>query len=61
MSGKEIKVFGESHIDEIAAELKVPVLGKMPIDVSYAQKADAGEFDEILNAYIEAADAVMPQ
>ena len=59
--GKEIKVFGESHIDEIAAELKVPVLGKMPIDVSYAQKADAGEFDEILNAYIEAADAVMPQ
>ena len=26
--GKEIKVFGESHIDEIAAELKVPVLGK---------------------------------
>lgn len=59
--GKQIKIFGESHIDEIAAELKVPVLGKMPIDVSYAQKADAGEFDEILNAYIEAADAVMPQ
>ena len=59
--GKEIKVFGESHIDEIAAELKVPVLGKMPIDVSYAQKADAGEFDEILNVYIDAADAVMPQ
>lgn len=59
--GKEIKVFGESHIEEIAEELKVPVLGKMPIDVNFAQKADAGEFDEILNPYIEAADAVMPQ
>ena len=59
--GKEIRVFGESHIDEIAAELKVPVLGKMPIDVTFAQKADAGEFDEILNPYIEAADRVMPQ
>ena len=30
--GKELKVFGESHIEEIAAELGVPVLGKMPID-----------------------------
>ena len=26
--GKEIKVFGESHIDEAAAEMGVPVLGK---------------------------------
>ena len=59
--GKEIKVFGESHIDEIAAELNVPVLGKMPIDVAFAQKADAGEFDEIQNPYVEGADAVMPQ
>ena len=42
--GKEIKVFGESHIDEIAAELKVPVLGKMPIDMDYATKADGGFF-----------------
>lgn len=59
--GKEIKVFGESHIDEIAAELNVPVLGKMPIDVQFAEKADAGEFDEVLNDYVEAADAVMPK
>ena len=38
--GKEIKVFGESHIDEIAAELGVPVLGKMPIEASFADYAD---------------------
>ena len=34
--GKEIHIFGESHIDEIAASLNVPVLGKMPIDPAYA-------------------------
>ena len=59
--GKEIRVFGESHIDEIAAELNVPVLGKMPIDVTYAQKADNGEFDEVENPYVEAADEAMPK
>ena len=59
--GKEIKVFGESHIDEIAAELKVPVLGKMPIDVDYATKADGGFFAAIDNQYITDALAVMPK
>lgn len=59
--GKELKVFGESHIDEIAASLNVPVLGKMPIDPAYAAKVDEGAFDEIDNPYIEAAEAVMPK
>ncbi|MDO4678004.1 MAG: Mrp/NBP35 family ATP-binding protein [Eubacteriales bacterium] len=59
--GKEIKVFGESHIDEIAAELNVPVLGKMPIDVSYAATADSGNFADINNEYITAAAEVMPE
>ena len=59
--GKEIKVFGESHIDEIAAELKVPVVGKMPIDVDYATKADSGFFAAIDNQYITDALAVLPK
>ncbi len=59
--GKEIKVFGESHIDEIAAELKVAVLGKMPIDAELAKKADSGKFGEIENEYIKDAQAVMPR
>ena len=59
--GKEIKVFGESHIDEIAAELNVPVLGKMPIDMDYATKADGGFFAAIDNQYITDALAVMPK
>ena len=59
--GTEIKVFGESHIDEIAEELNVPVLGKMPIDVSFAAKADSGAFAQIDNQYIKAAVEVMPE
>ena len=35
--GKEINVFGESHIDEIAADLGLKVLGKMPIDPKLAE------------------------
>ena len=59
--GKQIKVFGESHIDEIAAELHVPVLGKMPIDMDYAAKADGGFFAAIDNQYITDAMKVMPK
>ncbi|MGI6069199.1 MAG: P-loop NTPase [Blautia sp.] len=59
--GKEIAVFGESHIDEIAENLHVPVLGKMPIDMDYAKKADTGCFHEIDNVYVEKAVEVMPK
>ena len=59
--GKELKIFGESHIEEIAAELNVPVVGKMPIDMDYASKADGGAFDQINNEYITKAVEVMPQ
>ena len=48
-------------IDEIAAELKVPVLGKMPIDVKLAELADSGLFSKIENEYITAAADVMPK
>ena len=59
--GKKISVFGESHIDEIAGELSVPVLGKMPIDIELAKKADSGSFDEVDNVYIKEAENVMPK
>ena len=59
--GREIKIFGESHIEEIAQEIQVPVLGKMPIDMDMAQKADHGAFHEIHNQYIEKAVEIMPK
>ena len=59
--GKEIHIFGESHIDEIAAELSVPVIGKMPVDAELAKKADSGSFYEVDNEYIKEAKNVMPK
>ncbi|MEE1303626.1 MAG: Mrp/NBP35 family ATP-binding protein [Agathobacter sp.] len=52
--GKEIKLFGESNIDETAAELGIKVLGKMPLDPSYAEAADEGMFYKVDNKYLEA-------
>ena len=51
--GKEIKVFGESHIEEIAEELDVPVLGKMPIDQEIAEVVEAEKFYEAVNPYLK--------
>lgn len=53
--GKEMKIFGESHIDEIAAELGMEVLGKMPINPLYAEAADKGAFHAVDNEYVEKA------
>ena len=39
---KQIKMFGESNIDEIAKGFGVPVLAKMPIDPYLAENADSG-------------------
>lgn len=53
--GKAIKIFGESHIDEIAAEMEMEVLGKMPINPLYAEAADQGAFHTVNNEYVEKA------
>ena len=53
--GKEIAVFGESHIDEAAAELQIPVLGKMPIDAKLAEAVEQERFHEVSNEYLAEA------
>ena len=53
--GKHISVFGESHIDEIVAELGTEVLGKMPINSLYAEAADKGAFHAVENEYLDKA------
>mgnify|MGYP000816030293 CR=1 FL=1 len=52
--GKKINVFGQSHVDEAAQELGIPVFGKLPVDPAYAEKADEGKFFEIDNPYLAA-------
>lgn len=57
--GKEISLFGKSHIDEAAKEMGTKVLGKLPLDPSYAETADEGKFYEIENPYLDAAVEVL--
>ena len=51
--GKELRIFGESHIDEIAGELGVPVLGRMPIDPAIAEVVEEERFYEAKNPYLD--------
>jgi Mrp family chromosome partitioning ATPase len=45
--GKQHKIYGESHIDDIAVQNNLEVLAKLPIDPSVAQKVDAGLAEEL--------------
>lgn len=53
--GREIKVFGESRIDEIAGMNGLAIAGRIPIEPAYSEKADAGKFAEVDNVYIQRA------
>ena len=58
--GKQIHVFGESHIDEIASAYQIPVLARLPIDPSLAQACDEGRIEFAENDYMkEAMDYLM--
>ena len=57
--GKHINIFGESHLDEVAAKHGLSVLAKMPIDPQLAALADAGMVETYAEAPLAgAADAV---
>ena len=45
--GKKISVFGESHLDEVAAQLGLPVLARLPIDPAIAQACDNGQMETV--------------
>lgn len=58
--GKKINVFGESHLDEVAANLGLPVLARLPIDPKVAQAYDNGQMEtvdtDLLTGVVEAIE-----
>lgn len=58
--GKKHNIFGESQIDETAAELGVPVLAKLPIDPNVAKLVDEGRVEDVecpqLDEFVSALD-----
>jgi len=53
--GKEIKIFGDSHIDDIANEFGYDLLAKIPIDPEVASYVDKGWIETIKCDYLDAA------
>ncbi len=56
--GKEFKIFG-SGSDDIAKELGVPLLAKMPIDTSLAALVDNGSLEMVNCDYLDEAAAAV--
>ena len=62
--GREIHVFGESHIDEVAAKYALPVLGKLPMEPKLAAACDRGAIELFEGGWLDgAADLIesLPQ
>ena len=57
--GKEIRLFGESHIEDTVSELGTKLLGKLPLDPAYAKEADAGRFYGIESDALEAGVEIL--
>ena len=59
--GEEIKVFGESHIDEIAAKEGIKVIGRVPIDPALAKAADEGTVEYADTSFLDGIMEVLPK
>ena len=51
--GKRHAIFGESHLDQVAMELEVPILARLPMDPSLAAAFDAGKIESAPANYME--------
>lgn len=52
-NGKDYKIFGESHIEEILKKYDLMLLGRLPIDPKVAELCDAGNLESIEKTNLE--------
>ncbi len=52
---EKIKVFGESHVDEVAKKYNLEVLANIPIDPEIAKKCDEGKIEQLDKSYVDKA------
>ena len=53
--GNQIKIFGQSKLDEVAKETGLQILGRMPIDPNLAQLCDEGKIEQMPVEYLSSA------
>ena len=59
--GKEHAIFGESHIERVAADLGLKVLARLPIDPTVAAACDAGRIEELEPNYLTAVAKLLAE
>ena len=57
--GKEIKVFGDSHIEEVAEKFGYDLLARIPMDPKLSALVDKGWIEMMDNNYLETAAEVL--
>ncbi len=58
-NGRDYKIFGESHIDEIAKKHNTQVLAKLPIDPRVAEACDRGEIEDLPFDWMDSVAAIL--
>ncbi len=53
--GKKIEIFGKSHLDEVAAEYDLPILGRIPMTPAIAAASDAGAIEDLQGGWFDEA------
>ena len=53
--GREISVFGESHLDAVAEKFGYDILARIPIDPKLASLVDRGWIEMMQNDYLDNA------
>ena len=59
--GKQIPLFGESHVEEVAEHFGLPILGKLPLDPRLDSACDKGMIELAVTDPIEHAADVVEQ
>ncbi len=59
--GKQIEIFGKSHLEETAATFRLPMLARLPIDPELAKLTDEGRIEENKVTQLKAAADLLAQ
>lgn len=51
--GKEIRVFGESHLEEIAKRHNIPAIARLPIDPALSAACDSGRIEQFEGPWLD--------
>ncbi|NMB44040.1 MAG: Mrp/NBP35 family ATP-binding protein [Clostridiales bacterium] len=58
-NGKDYKIFGDSHIEDIAKEYNLKVLAKVPIDPKIAEAVDNGKIESYQGDWLDSFSKIL--